>query len=159
MIGKNQRMPFPVLKTISCLTGTAAVCLGATVSLVGMVFGGGSSVRQMVCLAALVVWGSSVVAVLPVAACGPSGVLATAWGYFIGAGARFFACLAAYAWVCLEGLGPVKPLALSLAGFYVPLLAVEVAIVGRYLWSWDFVGHQQQGQGVALKVRPAEVSA
>ena len=77
----------------------------------------------------------------PVALLGPAGVMPTAAGHFAGAVVRFIAGLAAL----VLGLGqlhlPAAGLVLGLT-IYLPLLLIETALVGRYLWRKDFAGKE-----------------
>jgi hypothetical protein len=93
--------------------------------------------RQCLTAAGVICGLSALLGVAPVALLGHRGVMAAAAAYFLGMGMRLIVCLGAAAVVShAESLsGPLFAAALAL--FYLPLLAVEVAYVGRYLWQMD----------------------
>ena len=83
---------------------------------------------------------SLVLSILPVGVLGRLGVMPTVYAYFLGAAARFVICLAAgFLLVKAQGL-PAVPVMLTLAIMYLPLLFIESALVGRYLWKKDALG-------------------
>ncbi len=63
------------------------------------------------------------------------------YGYFIGMAARLTVCLIA-ANIANHVYGiPGSPMAATLGILYMPLLMVEVAFVGRYVWLKDKLRH------------------
>jgi len=82
-------------------------------------------------------WVALLVGLAPIAWMGPRGVMPAITGYFIGMGARLVVCAAA----AIVGIFlldyPINPLLLTIAGIYIPLMFVEAALVGRYLWRLD----------------------
>ncbi len=147
---------FPLLTAALCLTATAAAACVAAFGLLrfGMAHDHATALNA-VYLAGVVAWGSAVVGLLPVAALGPLGVMPTVWAYFAGAALRLAACLGVYMLVATQGNTPTVPLAVALAMVYVPLLFVEAAIVGRYLWAKDFLPPQSQPQPTNLHTQGA----
>lgn len=136
----TQNQPgFPLPQATVWLTATAAVCWAVAWYAAVALHGDTPGVRSAVYLAGAAVWGASLVGIAPVALLGQQGVMATVWGYFIGMGIRLALCLGLYLAVVSRGLLPGQPVATTLAVMYVPLLFVEVALVGRYLWAKDFL--------------------
>ncbi len=125
------------------------ISLVAAEWLIKAIYGHGPDVARVAPSAAVLVWGTSVLAVLPVGVLGSAGVLATVWGYFIGAGVRLLSCMGVYWWLTTEPSPlPARPLAVALGVTYVWLLFVEMAMVGRYLWAKDFL-YRTAGAGGA----------
>lgn len=129
-----------VLSTVALLMGVVAWLI------VPAVFGQSSTCRQAILVAATVVWGSALLGLLPVSIACRWGVIPTAYGYFIGAGTRVVICLVTTV-VALRLGWPAGPWATTLLGIYLPLLFVEVGLVGRFLWcqDWSTMG---PGQGL-----------
>jgi len=149
---------FPIGKTAVFLTTVAVGSWAVLAGPIGSIYGGGADVHEAVRLGVMLAWVSAVVGVLPVSVTGPSGVMPTVWGYFIGMGLRGSVCFGALVWARWHGRWPVEPLSVAVAATYVPLLFVEAAIVGRYLWTKDFrFRDDQRSLGVASK--PMEVTA
>lgn len=74
---------------------------------------------------------------LPVAAMARGGVMPIAWGYFIGAAGRVVIAILALLLAARRSDLPVDVMAVALMAAHLPLLAVEAAFVGRYLWRCD----------------------
>ena len=150
---------FPIGKTAVLLTALAA---GAWVVLdkpIGSIYGGGTDVHAAVRMGVVLAWASAVAGVLPVGVLGPSGVMPTVWGYFMGMGLRGSACFAALGWTKWQGgPWPIEPLSVAVVATYVPLLFVEAAIVGRYLWAKDFRPRDDQ-RSLGAVSGPVEVVA
>lgn len=127
------------------MTATAGLCFAVAWGGVTARYPDTPGALKAACLAGAVVWGASLVGVTPVALLGKRGVMATAAGYFVGMGIRLPACLGLYMVVSSRGLWPAGPVALVLGLMYAPLLFVEAALVGRYLWAKDFLDRGQSG--------------
>ncbi len=80
------------------------------------------------------VWGSSILGLLPVAVGYRLGVMGTAYGYFIGAGIRVLICILATV-MALRSDWAIRAWLTTLMGLYLPLLMLEAGLVGRYLWK------------------------
>lgn len=148
--------PFPAVKTLACLTLAAIACLVGGIALLDMFFESADGVHRSMVLAVVVVWGVSMLAILPLKVLGPSGVLPTVWGYFIGSAVRIAICLGLFFAVKSQNYLPAEMMAAALVLTYLPLLFTEVAIVGQYLWSKDLQLSSGRPLQVA-KVNGAEV--
>lgn len=135
----NHQPGFPLALSAACLTATAAVCLAAAWGVITTMYGDSSETAAVINLAGVAVWAASIVGVIPVALLGKQGVMATVAGYFVGTGIRLALCLGLCMAVVSRDLLPVGPMAVVLVMMYVPLLFVETALVGRYLWAKDFI--------------------
>ena len=83
------------------------------------------------------VWLASLVSLWPVKVLGPKGIIPTVWGYFLGAAVRLLLCLIASVWAVTRfGLHEHQVMVMLVVA-YLPLLFVEAAWVGRYLWLKD----------------------
>ncbi len=128
---------FPIVKASFLLTATALLAAGPDALGLDAFFGWDGTMRDTLLLTGLVAWLSALVGLVPVALLGPRGVLPTVTGYFLGMGIRMGACLGAgLLGVYIGGL-PAKPVGIALTVFYLPLLLVEVGMVGRYLSHKD----------------------
>lgn len=135
-----------MLAALGALLATAAVLYGVLAWAIPAVYGRESGAPAGVGAMAGVVTFSLVLSVLPVGVLGRLGVMPTVYAYFLGAAARFVICIAGgFLLVKAQGL-PAAPVMLTLAIMYVPLLFIESALVGRYLWKKDSLG--KQGPGV-----------
>lgn len=129
---------FPLRQAVSLLTGVAVLLLAGGVVVTRFIAPSDAGFDAML-FAGIVVWLASVLGVIPVAIVGQRGVMPAVYASFIGMGLRlaltFAAAIAAVRAGRLEGLH----VAVWLAVFYLPLLAVEITLVGRYLWHKDFL--------------------
>lgn len=127
---------FPLGPALSLLTAAALLLAGVNYGLVGWNWPQ-APVRSLTLFAGLVVWGSAILALMPVVLLCRRGVMPTVYGYFIGMALRLPLCLSAAIFAAKAGYLPGKPLLVALVIFYFPLLLMEVGLVGRYLWAQD----------------------
>jgi len=135
----NNQPGFPLAQSAACLTATAAVCLAGAWGVITMLYRDIPDATAAVCLAGTVVWGASILGMIPVALLGKQGVMATVGGYFTGMGIRLALCLGLYMVVASRDSLRAEPVAVVLVMMYVPLLFVETALVAKYLWAKDFL--------------------
>lgn len=136
---------FPLTKALLVLTGVALAAGVLAVLIVGMIDNSQPAMRAALVMAG-VSWVACVLGILPVALLGPLGVMPTIFAYFGGAVARVvLSLLAAIVAVRLAHLPPL-PVAAALMVMYLPLLFVEAGLVGKYLWSKDFLAPQTPGK-------------
>jgi hypothetical protein len=128
---------FPLIKTLGTLLAVALALAGVSAAVIPWAFGFPAGALPGVLAMAGVVTFSLLLSVLPVGMLGPLGVLATVYGYFAGAAARFVICiLAGFLLVKVQGL-PAGPVMITMPVMYLPLMMIETAMVGRYLWKKD----------------------
>jgi hypothetical protein len=128
---------FPLLKTLITLSGVALVLFGLCAWAIPAVFGHPPRALAGVTAMAAVVAFSLLLSVLPVGLLGSWGVMATVYGYFFGAAARFVICIVAgFVLVKVQGL-PAAPVMVTMPVMYLPLMFIETGLVGRYLWKKD----------------------
>lgn len=84
-----------------------------------------------------VVWVSTLLSLVPVAAVWRRGVVAAVSGYFVGAAMRFAMCLVAAVLAVKVWAMPAAIVMITLAAAYLPLLFLEVAILTKQLWRLD----------------------
>jgi hypothetical protein len=121
---------------MALLTVAAGVILAAGWITVGGL-SDGQAYRGSVVFAGLSVWLAMLVGLLPVHVFGPRGVDPTIAGYFSGMFGRVIVCVLA-GWLGVVWLDmPLAAVSLSMASVYLPLLMIEAALVGRYLWQKD----------------------
>jgi len=126
---------FPAWQAAAVLT-LAAVVVTAFAA-VGVPAAVGGPVEAVPAMAGAV-WSSLLVSVGLVAMAGPFGARATVMASFGASAFRMLFCLAA-GWVGVLLMGwPGRTVGLALGVLYVPLMLLEVALVGRYLWAKDF---------------------
>lgn len=123
--------PFPIFKASVVLTVTGAACFGVSLWITAM--------PLLVGVTAASVWLLAMVGLAPVAMLGHRGVMPTVAGYFVGMFVRLIGCLGGFLLVMAWTDLPTTPIVSTLAATYLPLLVVEAAIVGRYLWRKDFL--------------------
>ncbi len=70
------------------------------------------------------------------------GLMAIVTGWFIGMGIRFLGSILGMVWLAREGW-PVEPAAIGLVAAYLAGLAVEVAMVGRFIWPMRLPAKQE----------------
>jgi len=128
---------FPLVKTLVYLSAMSIACFASLIGLLGWVFNNPPAVSETVGLAVAVVWAASVLGVLPMGVLGPRGVMPTVCGYFFGTGLRLVICFGLFLFVRSKDLFPIEPMAVALVLTYLPLLFIETAVVGRYLWNKD----------------------
>ncbi|MCC7193708.1 MAG: hypothetical protein IT444_13110 [Phycisphaeraceae bacterium] len=142
MNSRPRQPAFPLLQAIGLLTLVAAVvgliCLWA----VPAAFNHPDGAQRGVMLMAVIAWFSLILSILPVGMLGPLGVMPTVYGYFLGGAARVVICLIMGVVLVKAALLPVGPVMVTLAAMYLPLLFVEAALVGLYLWKKDFLGNE-----------------
>jgi hypothetical protein len=133
---------FPTLRAVAALSAAAGLLLAAALGGAALFQPGAADVRQAVWFAAAVGWASALAGLAPVVIAGRRGLMWTVYGYFVGMGLRLALCFGASMVAVHGGWLPGRPTALALAVFYLPLLLVEVGMVGRYLWQKDLPGAQ-----------------
>ena len=134
---RDPEHPFPTLRAVVILTGVAIACGAAAVAASGARFDGGAAAAKVAAVTSAVVWFLALLGLAPVAILGPSGVMRTVGAYFAGMFLRFTGSLGGYVMVLMLTNLPADPVLYALVGTYVPLLFVEAAIVGRFLWQMD----------------------
>ncbi len=112
----------------------AAVWAGAAAGLALLLEVRGGFVASMLIVAGLAAV-FSIASIVPVAMAGSKGRMATVIAYFAGASLRFIAALAIVLIAVLKGHDAVA--VITGLSVYLPLLAVEAALSGRYLWLKD----------------------
>lgn len=136
---------FPILQAVGVLTLAAAAAAMVCLWAIPAAFGNPDGAQRGVALMAGVAWFSLVLGVLPVGLLGPLGVMPTVYGYFLGGAARVVICLGMAVVLVKSAMLPAGPVMVTLAAMYLPLLFVEVTLVGRYLWKKDFLGNDHAG--------------
>ena len=122
--------------TIATVLTLASVLLLATVWwVIPIFFKRGVECHRAIAWAALVVWASSLVGIVPVALLHRRGLLPTVHGYFLGAAIRVVVCILATVIAVRSDRVPAGPWVTTLLGMYLPLLFLEVALVGRSIWD------------------------
>ena len=137
MNSRDVEHPFPTLRAVLILTGVATACGAAAVAICVTRFDDGAAAAKVAAVTSAVVWFLALLALAPVAILGPSGVMRTVGAYFTGMFLRFTGSLGGYLVVLMLTNLPADPVLYALAGTYLPLLFVEAAIVGRFLWQMD----------------------
>ena len=125
---------FPCWSSCLILSVTTLLLFGVAWWAVTLIFGDSPSIHHAIQRAGIVVWGSSILGLLPVMAGCRLGVMGTAYGYFIGAGIRVLICILATV-IALRSDWLIRPWLTTLMGLYLPLLMLEAGLVGRYLWK------------------------
>lgn len=134
---------FPVVS--ACATVTLITAVLAPLVYFGLLAAFGEPVAAAVVAGGLLCWATAMLSMAALAFTAPMGGMAIAYAWFIGMMVRMSICLGG-AWVAkLHFEVPGKPLAASLAAFYLPLLLVELAWVQRHLWL-DKVGRAKASQ-------------
>ena len=124
--------PFPVLAAAGSLTLTAALC-GGLLALAAE----GAPARVAVAVTTSALWAMALLALVPVVLMGPRGVMPAVIGCFLGMGLRLLGALGLSLVLLFKTNLPTGPVVRTLILIYLPLLFVEVAFVGRYLWQKD----------------------
>lgn len=135
MADRPAHCTFRFATAAAVLTLASALLLAAAWWLIADFGGAGGGGRRAVVWAALVVWASSLAGIVPVALLHRSGLLPTVHGYFLGAAIRVCVCILATVIAVRSGRVPAGPWVTTLLGMYIPLLFVEVALVGRSIWD------------------------
>ncbi len=141
---------FPTAAALLWLTG--ATVFGAAVAVLAtpMFAGFTPEVNRAILAASVVAYVGSLLAMAPVSALGPWGVMPTVYGYFIGAALRAAWCMGA-GMMLVRGWGlAATPTSAVLVWMYLLLLFVEVALVGRYLWAKDFLPKAVRSNGAEV---------
>ena len=148
---------FPTVAALAALTAAAAATGASAFAIVAQTVEIASA-RSGVLFAVVVVWVTSLLAVVPVALVGRRGVTATMVAYFAGMAGRMMICLAAALVAVMVLELPATPTLLSMAAAYMVLLLVEVAFVGRHLTGKD--SNVEPAAATKLRQGPgAEVTA
>jgi len=126
---------FPIWRAVFALSAAACVILVAASWAVAVMFGEGPDNTRAVGVAAVVAWGSSLIGIIPVAIFYERGLLAAVQGYFLGMGARVIICVGTTAVAVGVWRFPGGVWATTLLSMYLPLLFIEVAIIGHRVWG------------------------
>jgi len=126
----------PIVQVVVSLTAVAVLMVWATLLLASRWESDGV-LKSAILFAGIVSWGAALIGLLPVAMVGLGSAEATVRAYFVGMGGRWLFCALGGLFGALVLDLSVEPMLLGLVGFYVPLLFVEAALVGRCLWLQD----------------------
>jgi hypothetical protein len=136
---------FPAGRAALILSGAAALILLVSWLVIRGLFSGDRMLFTTLFYGGGTVWAAAILGILPIAVLGPRGVMPAVCGYFIGTGVRLILVMALAMAAVHSGWLPGRPMAMVLSVFYLPLLGIEVSLVGRYLWQKDFVKRQGAG--------------
>ena len=118
----------------ACVSASFVALLMAPLAYFGLGAAFGESVTAAVVAGGVLGWVTAMLTFVIIGFVAPMGLMPTVYGWFGAMFLRMGLCMAG-AWVAkLQYDVPGKPLAASLAAFYLPLLLVELAWVGRFLW-------------------------
>jgi len=126
---------FPLGTALLLMSGVAALIYIVVRLAVGVYYGDAVEVSRAVNGAALVVYVSGIIGVLPAAALARFGLMPVVYGYFCGAAVRVLAVLIATVVAVAAMALPAGPWAVTLFALYLPLLFLEAALVGRFIWD------------------------
>lgn len=138
----NPHSRFPILSTLLLLTLVTLLTAGLMYFLLPMLFENVmpaymDQLDPIITRSALIVLFAAVLSAIPLFLRAHRGVMATVSAYFIGSGIRLVLCLGAAVYLCLFRNQPAIPTGLTMVMLYVPLLLLESALVGRYLFQLD----------------------
>lgn len=136
MAGKRGRQTFPLGWSLAALTGTAVAVAAALALLVSAMTEAEGAERTVVWMVG-VCWVFQVLALIPVWGVSRLGLMPVVYAYFGGAAFRLLASLGLLA--VAIGIAQLPPVAVAVGvlSAYLCMLFVEVAFVGRYLWTMD----------------------
>lgn len=146
MTATDPHPAFPFARAAIALTAATAFMLAQAWWFVPWLCGDQPITRQAVLAVFALAWVASILSIAPVALLGAHGVMAAAYGYFIGMAIRLPLCLAGVIILNRRADMPANALVAALAMSYLPLLAIEATFMGRYLWNKDFLGSQGNGR-------------
>ena len=132
---------FPLMRALLLLSAAAGGLYIVLRLALGLVYGELEGVGAAVDVAALVVWCSAVLGLMPVVLLARAGLMAIVYGYFIGTVVRVLIVLLATVAVLVKTPLPAVVWVVTLFGMYLPLLFLEVSLVGRFIWSKHLPGH------------------
>jgi len=140
LANRTAKLTFPVWGSVMVLSVIALAASAMVWPMALAIFGSEGQVHQAIAYAAITAWVAMLIGLAPVAAMRSRGDKAMTKGYFVGAGIRTSVCVAMTVGSIQLGGLPVGPWATALMGVYIPLLFVEAAIVGRYMWRRNEAG-------------------
>lgn len=118
----------------ACASGSFVALVVAPLAYFGLGAAFDGSVASAVITGGVLGWTTAMLTFAIIGFVAPMGLMPTVYGWFGAMFLRMAICMAG-AWVAkLQYQVSGKPLAASLAAFYLPLLLVELAWVGRFLW-------------------------
>lgn len=116
------------------MVGATAVLAGIASFLIPQVFPGAEQVNKTVIVVAILIGSLSVVSMVVVAIAAPFSVKALVSAYFASMGIRMIGVLGGAKIMTMNEFVPTgKPLAMTLAAIYLPLLMIEVAAIMVYV--------------------------
>lgn len=125
---------FPLFRTIAAMVGATAVLGGIAAYLIPSVFPDAEQVNKTVIVVAILVGSLSVVSMVIVAIAAPFSVKALVTAFFASMGIRMIGVLGGAKLMTINEFVPSgKPLAMTLAAIYLPLLMIEVAAIMVYV--------------------------
>jgi hypothetical protein len=145
MSSSTRQPPFLAGRAALILSGAAALILLASWLVIRSLFSGDRMLLTTLFYGAGAVWVAALLGIVPIAILGPRGVMPAVCAYFIGTGLRLVLVMGLAMVAVHSGSLPGRPMAIVLSAFYLPLLAIEVGLVGRYLWQKDFLGRKDGG--------------
>jgi hypothetical protein len=123
---------FPVVG--ACVSASLVALVVAPLAYFGFAGLFGMPVGPAVITGGVLGWTTAMLTFAIIGFVAPMGLMPTVYGWFGAMFLRMAICMAG-AWIAkLQYQVSGKPLAASLAAFYLPLLLVELAWVGRFLW-------------------------
>ncbi len=148
MSGNTLQPRFPLFTTLAALLG-ASVILFVLAWTVFPTVTDEPATRSCILFAGILVSVISMLTMIPVAILGPMGLMPTMYGVFGSMAVRMGICLggAIYANRVLEM--PRVVLVASLMWFYLPLMLIEMASIGRYVWQKDFIPQPGNSEVIA----------
>jgi hypothetical protein len=138
---------FPAFRICIILTVAAAAVWAAGLLIFPGVLGDSGTVIPPLNAAALLVWGLTMISIALIGIASPFGIKAFAAAFMITIFVRMLGVfIGARILIYKEILETGKPLAASLALMYLPLLAIEVAIMARHLKSQGLLAVPNQSE-------------
>ncbi len=150
----STKLRFPTWTAAVCLTGLLVVLAAGTWLILPMVMGESTRFELMIAAAFGSVWLTGIACLATIAVVGPLGPMPTIYAFLGGMLLRMAFTMGLAMLLFHRGMVPGTPLAVCLAIAYLPALAVEVAFVGRFLWSMDMPSPPSDKAG-----QPAQVMA
>ncbi len=129
--------PFPARKAALWLTAVSLALWAVIATVVTTAWPHLDRAHESVALTVAVVWGATILSLIPMVTVSRRGVIPIVSGYFVGAALRFAISLVAAVLAVKVWDMPVNVVLITLAVTYPPLLFVETAMVGKHLWRFD----------------------
>lgn len=125
---------FPLFRTIAAMVGATAVLGGIASFLIPTLFPDAEQVNKTVVSACVLVGSLSVVSMFIVGIAAPFGIRALVTAFVASMGIRMIGVLGGAKLLTINEFLPTgKPLAMTLAAIYLPLLMIEVAAIMVYV--------------------------